>query len=130
MLRTSLPGETGLGPHTPSACAGMSNDDYYYNYGMTSQPVQNKPKKHIYVDHIVSWQLLCFHGCQHSFVLTCRAEEGYAQQVVANAGSMRGNYLGSLNVQRTRNRICCYIAAAPAWLLIGCSLQQPRSPRH
>ena len=25
MLRTSQPGETGLGPHTPSTCAGMCN---------------------------------------------------------------------------------------------------------
>ena len=24
-LRTSQPGETGLGPHTPSTCAGMCN---------------------------------------------------------------------------------------------------------
>ena len=30
MLRTSLPGETGLGPHTPSTCAGMYGYSYHY----------------------------------------------------------------------------------------------------
>ena len=30
MLRTSLPGETGLGPDAPSTCAGMCGDYYYF----------------------------------------------------------------------------------------------------
>ena len=34
-LRTSLPGAIGLGPHTPSTCAGMPNPSYQYQWCVT-----------------------------------------------------------------------------------------------
>ena len=62
MLRTSLLGETGLGPHTPSTCAERCNDYCYCHYYdkkvlqiQTRQHALDDKQKQLEVVKLLSW---------------------------------------------------------------------------